>query len=122
MLKKIILPVFAVIATLAIAFGMSAFTEKSLTIGVEKKDVVTTYFKYTGPDNEADYKNPIYWTPLAAPGDTDPCPGDEFVCIMRTDDVPTGTVNDLVYHLTNNVPSAQGYCNTAARVIDKQAD
>ncbi|MBN8877042.1 MAG: hypothetical protein J0I32_05805 [Sphingobacteriales bacterium] len=122
MKKKIILPVFAVIATLAIAISMSAFTGKSHPADVAKKEVVTKYFRYSGPNNEADYKNPIYWAPLAAPGGTDPCPGNDFVCIMQTEDVPSGLVNDLVTYLSNTtvVPSAKAYCNDGTHVIYEQ--
>jgi|GEM_PF-6020812 len=129
MKTKIILPVFAVIAVLAIAFSTSAFKDKESLKDKAKNDDTTAktkyatyYFQYLGSDIESEYEDSTKWQTLPAgdPGDTG-CPGNDIVCILRTTDLTNLSRTELVNFLQAQV-SAQSYCNDGNRAIHLKTD
>ena len=119
MKTRIIPSVFAAIAVLAIAFGMSAFKGEVKPPKKEGK-YTTFYFRYVGADNEAAYENKDNWSVFSGPG-SDPCSGDnEIVCVLNTNDLATGTTDALDTYLgsladVGSEGGAEHYCRTTAR-------
>ena len=100
---KAILPVFAVIAALAIGVSLSSFTDKT----EPKKTGATLFFEYTG--GVGGYDIPGNWQYLPSGNPTvSPCdPGTDIACVLRVneDDLSgTGTLAEQVADFLDNYP------------------
>ena len=121
-----IIPILAVTASLVLAITMSAFKGKGKpkNDATEKGRYTAYYFQYAGSDDEAQYKIAGNWTVLPSNPGSDPCSGsNNYVCVMETTDLASGTTTALVNYLTNNHPSdSRDYCNTTSRVKHKRQE
>lgn len=94
MKNKIILPMLAVLVTLTLALGLSAFNND---IPVKQKSVSTKYFKFNG-GSAGDYTNPLMWDVSDSPYAE--CEGTATACTVSSTSLVDE--NDLTDFLINS--------------------
>lgn len=121
MKTKVLLPVLAVIAALAIVFVTSSFLANP---GKESKNTTKPqfdnyYFEYTGTNDEEEYKKEENWSYIGDEEPANPCGGTEYVCILVTNEIANPTREALVDYL-EGLGSAAEYCNDPAHSVFEQ--